>query len=158
MKSVLCISYPPPLLLFCGILMGVYEVVSVYYCIGRIIRKAKIIITDLLLLTLLMTIFLLKYPHTITVISRRMPLVFISVAGYGCYCQDFSIWNIRLRDDLLWKLFCWLLRLFSTKTIYIVPVIPLYMELFSTLVTSYIWPGNLTSTRSSTTSTIGALK
>ena len=94
-----------------------------------------------------MAILPVKSPCTLTIIARVAPLVLLVVAGrVGC-CQIFGIWDNRLISHPLWKLICGLLGWVPTRDIYLWPAVFLDMALFTTLVTSYIWPGIWPSSR-----------
>ena len=82
---------PAPLLLFRGILTGVREVVAVYYCIGSIIRKLKILLPVFLLFRLLVDIFPVKPPRIIYIAEIFTPILIIDVSGSGGCFRIFSI-------------------------------------------------------------------
>ena len=114
------------------------------------------------LLSLLNFLFLVailpvKSPCTLTVISRGAPLLLIFVAINGGCCRIFGIWDDRLSSHPFWKLIYGLLGCVTTITIWLLPAVFLYMALFTTLVTSYIWPGRWPSSRATTISTVSAL-
>ena len=74
-------------------------------------------------------------------------LVFLFFAGHGGCCQIFDIWENRFLSYPLWKLICRLLGCVTTRTIYRWPALFLDMDIFTTLVTGYIWPGRWPSSR-----------
>ena len=78
---------------------------------------------------LLVSIFPLNYPQTITTITRHKPLVFLSVAGCGGCCWVFSSWNNMFLGyplrNIAWRLLGWV----PNRTIFIGLVVPLYMTL-----------------------------
>ena len=105
-----------------------------------------------------MAIFTVKYPCTLTIIARGSPLILLVVAGYGWCCQIFGIWDNRLLSHPLWKLICGILGLVPTGAISLWPAVFVDMALFTTLVTSYIWPGRWSSSRATNISTATALE
>ena len=82
---------PNPLLFFHGLLAGVHEVGAVYYCIGGIIRKLKILLPVFLLFLLLADIFPVKTPRIIYITEISTPILIIDVSGSGGCFQIFSI-------------------------------------------------------------------
>ena len=78
---------------------------------------------------LLVSIFPLNYPQTITTITRHKPLVFLSVAGCGGCFGVFSIWNNMFLGYPWWNIVCRLLGWVPNRTIFIGLVVPLYMTL-----------------------------
>ena len=89
----------------------------------------------------LMAMLPVKYPCTLTIIARGEPLVLVVVAGHGGCCQSFGIWDNSLISHPFWKLICVLLGCVTTIAISYWTAVFLDMALFTTLVTSYIWPG-----------------
>ena len=102
--------------------------------------------------SLLMDILPVKYSCTLTIIARVAPLVLLVVAGHFCCNQIFSIWDNMLLSHPFWKFICGLLGWVPTRSISLWHAVFLDMALFNTLVTSYIWPGNWTSSRAITIS------
>ena len=107
---------------------------------------------------LIMAILPVKSPCTLTIIARGAPLVLLVVAGHvGCY-QIFGIWDNRLLSHPLSNLICGILGWFPTRSISLLPAVFLDMALFTTLVTSYIWPGRWPSSKDTTISTATVLE
>ena len=94
-----------------------------------------------------MAILPVKSPCTLNIIARGEPRVLVVVAGHvGCY-QIFGIWDNIILSHPLWNLICGLLGWFPTRAISLWHVVYPDMALFTTLVTSYIWPGRWPSFR-----------
>ena len=105
-----------------------------------------------------MDILPVKYPCTLTIIARGAPLLLLVIAGCGGCCQIFGIWDNRLLSHPLWKRICEHLGWVPTKDISLWPVVFLDMAIFTTLVTSYIWPVRWPSSISTTISTTTAIE
>ena len=105
-----------------------------------------------------MVILPVKSPFTLTIIARDAPLVLLVVAGHGGCCQIFGIWVNRLSSNPLWKLIYGLLGCVTTRTIYLWHAVFLDMDLFTTLLTGFIWPGRWPSSRSTIIYTASALE
>ena len=105
-----------------------------------------------------MAILPVKSPCALTNISIGAPLVLLVVTIRGGCCQIFGIWDNRLTSDQFWKLGCVLLGCVPIRAIYRWPAVFMDMALFTTLVTSYIWPDRWPSSRSTIISTAAALE
>ena len=99
-----------------------------------------------------MAILPLKSSCTLIIISRGAPLVLLVVAGHGGCCRIFGIWDNRLLIHPFWDLICGLLGWVPNIFISIWPAVFLGMALFTTIVTSYIWPRRWPSSRVTTIS------
>ena len=99
-----------------------------------------------------------KSPCTLAAIERGASLVLLVVAGYGWCCKIFGIWNNRLLSYPLWKLVCGILRWVPTRDISLWPAVFLEIDIFTTLVTSHIYPGIWPSSIATTISTVVALE
>ena len=106
----------------------------------------------------LMAILPVKSPCTLTIISRGAPTVLLVVAGHGCCCQIFGIWDNRLSSYPFWKLIFGLLLWFPTRATCFWPTVFLYLTLFTTLVKFPIWPGRWPFFRATTISTAATLE
>ena len=111
----------------------------------------------MLIFSLHVGIFQMKFPFVITVIARHTPLVFIVVVVRGGCFPVFSIWNNTLIGDPLW-FFCWIVVWVTNRTIFIVTAVPLDMDIIAKLIISHILPGIWHSTRYITISTTATLK
>ena len=151
-------SYPHPCFIPSHTFHLWYEVRTIDYCIGGKSEKWNNLFLTWFFFPFLMAILPVKSPYTLTIIARGAPLVLPVVAGHvGCY-QIFGIWYNRLLSHPLWKLICGILGWFTTWAISLWPAVFLYMALFTTIVTSYIWPGRWTFYRATTISTVAALE
>ena len=92
---------------------------------------------------------------TLIIIAWGAPLVLLVVAGHDGCCNIFGIWDNRLLSHPFWKLICGLLGWFPNRNISFLPAVFLDMDLFTTLVTSYIqprrWPSSIVTTISTAT-------
>ena len=88
-----------------------------------------------------MAILPVKYPCTLTIIARVAPLVLLVVVGHVGCCQIFGIWDNRVLSHTFWNLICGLLGWVPTRFVSLWPAVFLDMALFTTILTSYIWPG-----------------
>ena len=82
---------PTLFILFCGLLTGGNEVRKVFYCIGGCIGKTNRWLLALLIFLLLVALFPVKSPCTLTIIARVAPLVLLVVTVHGGCCQIFVI-------------------------------------------------------------------
>ena len=105
-----------------------------------------------------MAILQVKSPCILTIIERGAPLVLVVVAGHGGCCQMFGTWDNRLLSNQSWNLICGLLGWVPTISISFWSAVFLDMELFSTLVTSHIWPGRWPYSRATTIFTVTDLE
>ena len=85
-------------------------------------------------------------------------LVLIVVVGHGVCCQIFGIWYNMFHCYPFWKLIFGLLWWVPTGAISLWPAVFLDMDLFTTLVKSYILPGIWLSSRTTNISTAAALE
>ena len=105
-----------------------------------------------------MAILPVKSPFTLTIIARDAPLVLLVVVGHSGCCKIFGIWDNRLISNQLWKLIYGIIGWVSIRDIYLLPTVFLYTALFTTLMTSYIWPGRWPSSRATNISTTKSLE
>ena len=141
-----------------GFLIGGHYVGAIYYWIVGRVGKMNRCLLALFIFPLIVVILPVKSPCTLTIISRVAPLVLVVVAGHGVCCQIFGIWDNRISMNQFWNLICGLLGCYTTRTIFRWPAGFLDMELLTTLVTGYIWPGRWPSSRATTIYTTSALE
>ena len=118
----------------------------------------NILIIYLLPFPIILVIFTVISPCTITIIVRSVPVLFLAVAGYGGCWQVIHIWRNKIIGDPFWNISCWIIGWTYGITISIVITVPIDMYLLAELVTSYIWPGRRPSTRAITISAADNLK
>ena len=129
--------------LFYRFLTGGHEIGAIYYCIGGRIGKTTRWLLALLIFPLLMAIFPVKSPCTLTIIARCASFVLLVIADHGGCCQILVIWVNRICIHPLWKLIHGLLGCVISGTISLWLAVFLNMALFTTLVTFSIWLGKL---------------
>ena len=98
-------------------LTGGREVGAIYNIIYSIIGKLNILFLAFLIFPLIMFIPKVNSLFFNTIISISTPFVHLVVAGHGGCCQIFPIRDNSILGDPFWKLSCWLLELFTFRTI-----------------------------------------
>ena len=105
-----------------------------------------------------MAILPVKSPCTLTIIARGAPLVLLVSSVHSGCCRILGIWDNRLLSRPFWKIIFGLLWWVPTRAISLWPAVLLDMALFTTLVTSYIWPSTWPSSKATTISTVEDLE